>query len=202
MMMKNIPEIVLASKSARRKEILTHLGFDPRIIVSDADETVDRLLSPEMLTEELSLRKAEAVKPYVSGNQLVIASDTVVAKDGRIFGKPKDEKNAFDMLSALAGSIHKVVSGACVSYGEKTAVTHDVTFVTFRAMSDDEIRSYIAAEAPYDKAGAYGIQDKASVFVEKIDGDYFNVVGLPVFKLFSLMQKEFGISYFDLLGGK
>ena len=200
--MKNAPEIVLASKSARRQEILTHLGLKPRIIVSDADETVDKILTPELFTEELSLRKAQAVKPYVNEKQIVIASDTVVAKDGNIFGKPRDEKDAFDMLSALSGSIHKVVSGVCVSYNGRTEVTHDVTYVTFRELSDAEIKSYIKAEAPYDKAGAYGIQDKASVFVEKIDGDYFNVVGLPVYKLFSLLKNEFGVSYFDLLDRK
>lgn len=162
---------------------------------------MENIISPELFTEELSLRKAEAVKPYVSEDQIVIASDTVVAKDGRIFGKPKDEKDAFDMLSSLSGSVHKVVSGVCVSYNGITKVTSDVTYVTFREMSDSEIRSYIKAEAPYDKAGAYGIQDKASVFVEKIDGDYFNVVGLPVYKLFSLLKNEFGVSYFDLIEG-
>lgn len=196
------PEIVLASKSARRKEILTHLGLEPKIIVSDADETVDKVLTPELFTEELSLRKANAVASLVTPDQIVIASDTVVAKDSAIFGKPRDEKDAIEMLSALSGSIHKVVSGICVCYGGKTAVTHDVTKVTFKQLSDEEIRRYVASGEPFDKAGGYGIQDRASVFVEKIDGDYFNVVGLPVFKLFSLLQKEFGIGYFELLGDK
>lgn len=200
--MKNIPEIVLASKSARRKEILTHLGLSPKIIVSDADESVDKILTPELFTEEISLRKAQAVLPSVSGGQLVIASDTVVAKDSVIFGKPKDEKDAFDMLSALSGSIHKVVSGIALSLDGKTVVSHDVTYVTFKELKEEEIRRYVASGEPFDKAGAYGIQDRASVFVEKIDGDYFNVVGLPVFKLFSLLQKEYGIGYFDLLGAK
>ena len=196
--MKTIPKIILASKSARRKEILEHLGLAPKIIVSDADENVDKTLTPELFTEEVSLRKAEAVKPYVGANQLVIASDTVVAKDARIFGKPRDEKDAYDMLSALSGSIHKVVSGISLTLDNKTVVSHDVTYVTFREMSESEIRSYIATGEPFDKAGGYGIQDSASVFVEKIDGDYFNVVGLPVFKMFSMLKSEFGISYFDL----
>lgn len=196
--MINVSEIVLASASARRKEILTHLGLNPRILVSEADENVDRPLTPEMLTEELSLRKAGAVLPLVSDGQLVIASDTVVAKDNLIFGKPHSESEAFEMLSKLSGTTHKVVSGVAVSLNGHTSVTHDVTNVTFRRLTDREIESYVASGEPFDKAGGYGIQDTASVFIEKIDGEYFNVVGLPVYKMFSLLKADFGLDYYDL----
>ncbi|MBR2474045.1 MAG: septum formation protein Maf [Clostridia bacterium] len=194
----NIPEIILASASARRREILTHLGLEPRILVSDADETVDRVLTPELFTEELSLRKAQAVMPLIKRDQLLIASDTVVAKGDTIFGKPHSEKEAFDMLSALSGSTHKVVSGVALSLNGQTSVTHDVTLVTFRELSKTEILRYVESGEPFDKAGGYGIQDTASVFIEKIDGEYFNVVGLPVYKMFSVLKSDFGLDYFTL----
>ncbi len=196
----NTPKIILASKSARRIEILTHLGLNPTVMVSDADETVNEPLSPEALTEELSLRKAGAVLPSVKENQLVIASDTVVSSlSGEIFGKPRDKDDAYRMLSELSGTTHRVVSGIALSLNGKTAVSHDITFVKFKPLTEREILSYISTTEPYDKAGGYGIQDKASVFVEKIDGDFYNVVGLPVYKMFELMKKEFNLDYFDLL---
>lgn len=197
----NAPKIILASKSARRIEILTHLGLNPTVMVSDADETVNEPLSPEALTEELSLRKAGAVLPNVKENQLVIASDTVVSSlSGEIFGKPRDKDDAYRMLSSLSGTTHRVVSGIALHLNGKTAVSHDITFVKFKPLTEREILSYISTTEPYDKAGGYGIQDKASVFVEKIDGDFYNVVGLPVYKMFELMKKEFDLDYFDLIG--
>ena len=194
------PKIILASKSARRIEILTHLGLNPTVMVSDADETVNEQMTPESLTEELSLRKASAVLPRAGSNGLVIASDTVVASmNGEIFGKPRDKDDAYRMLSSLSGTTHRVVSGIALSLGGKTAVSHDVTLVKFKALTDREIMSYISTAEPYDKAGGYGIQDRASVFVEKIDGDFYNVVGLPVYKMFELMKKEFDLDFFDLI---
>ena len=197
--MKNIPRIVLASQSARRQEILRHLGLDPKIIVSEADENTTEKLTPEALTEQLSVRKAEAILPLCDENDMVIAGDTVVALGDEIFGKPTDREDAFRMLSILSGTTHKVVSGIAVCYGGKIAVSHEVTEVTFRKISENELRAYIATGEPDDKAGAYGMQDKASVFVEKINGDYFNVVGLPVFKMFQLIKEHFDLSYFDFI---
>lgn len=197
--MNNI-EIILASKSVRRIEILTHLGLNPTVMVSDADENVTEPLTPEALTEELSLRKAGAVLDKIGKNQLVIASDTVVASmNGAIFGKPRDKEDAYRMLSELSGTTHRVVSGIALSLNGKTAVSHDVTYVKFKPLTEREILSYISTAEPYDKAGGYGIQDRASVFVEKIDGDFYNVVGLPVYKMFDLMKKEFNLDFFDLL---
>lgn len=195
--MKNIPTLVLASQSIRRQEILRHLGLELKIIVSDADENITEKLSPEEFTERLSIRKAEAVLPLCDKNDMIIAGDTVVALGDEIFGKPTDREDAFRMLSALSGTTHKVVSGIAVCYGGKTAVSHEVTEVTFRSLSEAEINAYIDTGEPFDKAGSYGLQDKASVFVEKINGDYFNVVGLPVFRMFRLIKEHFGIDYFD-----
>ncbi len=195
-----MPRIILASKSARRIEILNHLGLKPQVMVSDADESVSEVLSPEALTEELSLRKARAVMPRADKGSLIIASDTVVAAlNGEIFGKPRDKEQAYKMLCSLSGTTHRVVSGVALCLDGKTAVTHETTFVKFKELSESEILSYISTNEPYDKAGGYGIQDKASVFVEKIDGDYYNVVGLPVFKMFKLMKDSFGLDYFDLI---
>lgn len=197
--MAKLPRLVLASQSARRQEILRHLGLDPKIIVSEADENITEKLTPELLTEQLSIRKAEAVLPLCEKNDMVIAGDTVVALGDEIFGKPADREDAFRMLSALSGTTHKVVSGIAVCYGGKIAVSHEVTEVTFRPISEAEINAYIDTGEPFDKAGSYGMQDKASVFVEKINGDYFNVVGLPVFKMFRLINEHFGLDYFDFI---
>ena len=194
--MNNFPNIVLASQSARRRDILCHLGFEPKIIVSEADENIAEKLTPEMFTEQVSLRKAQTVLPLCDENDMVIAGDTVVALGDEIFGKPTDREDAFRMLSRLSGRVHKVVSGVAICYGGKIVVGHDVTEVTFREISEEEIRAYVETGEADDKAGSYGLQDKASVFVEKINGDYFNVVGLPVFKLFQLIKNNFGISYF------
>ena len=198
--MNTSPRIILASASARRKEILTHLGLNPEIAVSNADENIDPTTPPRLYTEELSLRKASAVKPDFGDDCLIIASDTVVYAGGKILGKPADRDDAFSMLSMLSGSTHSVISGIAVLYDGKVSVTSEVTDVTFRSIPEREIYDYISTGEPFDKAGAYGIQDIASVFVEKINGDYFNVVGLPVFRLFELLKREFGLDYFGLCG--
>lgn len=197
--MKNNVKIILASKSARRKEILEHLGLTPTIIVSNADENVSEKLTPERFVEEVSLRKAEAVKSLCGENDLIIASDTVVYCGERILGKPRDEKEALEMLSLLSGTTHSVTSGLAIIYKGKTVLSHETTEVTFRKISEEEALAYVHTSEPYDKAGGYGIQDRASVFTEKISGDYLNVVGLPVYRLFSVLNKEYGIDLFDLI---
>ena len=196
--MTNAPGIVLASNSARRKEILIHLGLDPKIIVSAADETVKTPLPADILTMELAKRKLNAVINKTKDDEIVLAADTVVEKSGIVFGKPKDVPSALEMLRTLSGSTHNVVSGIAVRYQGKTVTSFEQTKVTFRKIDDDEIMSYIESGEPFDKAGGYGIQDKASVFVKKIDGDYFNVVGLPVFNFFSVLKNDFGLDGFSL----
>ncbi len=197
--MKTVPNIILASKSPRRKEMLEHLGLKPTVIVSNADENVSETLSPERFVEEVSLRKAEAVKPLCKEGDLIIASDTVVYCDGKILGKPHSEKEALDMLSLLSGKAHKVTSGLALIYNGRTVLSHETTEVTFRSIGEAEALAYVRTNEPYDKAGGYGIQDRASVFVEKINGDYLNVVGLPVYRLFSILKSEYGIDFFDLI---
>lgn len=197
--MNKTPNIILASKSARRREILEHLGLKLTVRVSNADESVPGSPSPERYAEEVSLRKAEAVKPMCKSGDLIIASDTAVYCNGRILGKPHSEKEAHEMLSGLSGTTHTVTSGIAVIYNGKTALAHETTEVTFRKISETEISEYVKTGEPFDKAGGYGIQDRAAVFTERINGDYLNVVGLPVYRLFSLLKSDFGLDFFDLI---
>lgn len=184
--------IVLASKSPRRKELLGLLDLDFQIITADIDETMDSTLPVSEEVARLSFDKAAAIKPKVSENTVIISADTVVELDGKVMGKPKDEADAFNMLKSLSGNTHNVLSGVTVMQGDKAVSKTVVTKVHFRTITDDEINAYIKTLEPMDKAGSYGIQGRASKFVEKINGDYFNVVGLPVCTL-SQMLKEFDI---------
>ncbi len=187
---------VLASKSPRRKELLKNVGIDAEIMPSNVDEDVFNGLPAEKMVTELALLKAADVARSFSGNTIVIGADTCVCLNGEIFGKPENEDDARDMLKKLSGNTHEVCTGYCVvncKNGESVAKC-EKTLVTFRTLSDDEIDAYIKTREPMDKAGAYGIQMRGSKFVEKIDGDYFNVVGLPVCALFKLLENEFGIT--------
>ncbi len=190
--MKAIPKIILASRSIRRKEILEHLGLDIEIKVSGADENIDPHTPPGLYTEILSLRKAEAVLPCPN-DKMIIASDTIVYAGGEILGKPHDREDAIRMLTLLSGNVHTVYSGVAVIYNGETYVTHDETEVIFRPLDREEIERYVDSGEPFDKAGGYGIQDRASVFIQGIKGDYFNVVGLPVYKMFEILKEKFGI---------
>ena len=185
--------IILASKSPRRKEILEKLGLNFEISVSDANEDVGEM-PPERAVEEISKRKAEAVlEKGGKEDALVIAADTVVSIDGKTLGKPKDEKEAKEMLKTLSGNTHTVFTGFAVCFGGKMRTCYEATKVKFKVLSDQEIENYVNSGEPMDKAGAYGIQGKAIVFVESINGDFFNVVGLPVFKIYETVKNEFGI---------
>ena len=190
--MKNIPNIILASKSPRRKEMLEHLGLKPTVIVSNADENVSESLSPERFVKEVSLRKAEAVRPLCKDGDLIIASDTVVVCDGRILGKPHGEKEALEMLSLLSGTTHKVISGLALIYNGRTVLSHETTEVTFRALAEEEIRAYVATGEPMDKAGAYGIQGKGGSLVAGYNGEFDTVVGFNMTLLRALMHEAVG----------
>jgi len=170
--------VVLASASPRRKMILENAGFDVTVRVSDADETLPAGISPESAVEYLAKIKANAVER--NKDELIIAADTVVVLDGKILGKPEDENEAREMLSSLSGRRHTVFTGVCMIYNEKEEIFSDRTEVEFYSLSDEEIKEYIKTGEPMDKAGAYGIQGKGSLFVKGIDGDFFNVMGLPV----------------------
>lgn len=187
-----MPEIVLASQSPRRRELLSLAFSDFIIMPSNADETLPDGLSPEESVVEIAKRKVLDIRQRVSCDSLVIGADTIVVKDGAILGKPVDKEDAFNMLSSLSGNTHTVYTGVVLAKGDKLSCSYEATDVTFRTLSDDEINAYIATGEPMDKAGAYGIQQLGAFLVEKICGDYFNVVGLPMCKL-GKMLSEFGI---------
>ncbi len=188
-------EIILASASPRRKELLSLLDIPFKTMVSDADETIDTSLPFYFIAESLSLKKAAAVAKNVREHALIIGADTIVVTDNKILGKPKDEQDAFNMLKELSGKWHSVISGVTVldNITAKSESFYVETKVKFSELSDEEINTYIKTKEPMDKAGAYGIQGKGSKFIEKIEGDYFNVVGLPVHALYKVLKKEFNL---------
>ena len=184
--------IILASKSPRRAELMQQIGLPFTVCPADADESVTPELSPAEAVAEISKRKALAVRKMRDAGDVIVACDTVVALDHRIFGKPHTAEEAEAMLHLLSGRTHSVFSGLTVCCG--TAVTSAVECidVTFRTLSDAEITAYVKSGEPMDKAGAYGIQGLGAVLVERIAGDYFNVVGLPLCRL-AQMLCPFGI---------
>ena len=191
-------DFILASGSPRRKELLELMGLEFKVIVSQADEdSVSKDLKPELYVQELALLKASATAKEVlrNKNAVIISADTIVTLDGQILGKPKDEDDAFNKLSKLSGREHEVYTGYCVMrISNGKAVCGKVrTKVKFKDLSDDKIRGYINSGEPMDKAGAYGIQGLGSLLIEKIDGDYFNVVGLPISALADTLEDEMDI---------
>lgn len=172
--------IILASQSPRRQELLKLITNDFEIKVSNVDETLPSGISPKDAVLYLSKIKAE---PFKNDGDIIIGADTVVALDGKILGKPKNDENAREMLKFLSGKAHSVFTGVTLIKGDITRSFAVETKVKFFDLTDEEIDEYIKTGEPADKAGAYGIQGYGSLLVEKIDGDYFNVVGLPVSKL-------------------
>ena len=182
--------LILASKSPRRKELLSIITTDFEIIPAVGEENADPALSPDMFVQELAKQKALEIAAS-HPDDVIIGSDTVVAAQGEILGKPKDKADAFRMLSLLSGTSHSVFTGvAVVKNGGVHSFTEE-TKVKFFTLSDSEINDYIATGEPFDKAGAYGIQDIGALLVEGIEGDYYNVMGLPVGRLYRLL-KELG----------
>lgn len=194
----NKPLFVLASKSPRRKELLEKIGINAQIIPSQINEDDYKNLEAEKMVMQLSFVKAADVSRSFRKNTFVIGADTCVCLDGNIFGKPESIEDAKRMLSELSGKTHQVYTGYCVidcSTG-KSVSRYSTTNVTFKELTDGEIEAYVNTREPLDKAGAYGIQGKGAVFVEKIDGDYSNVVGLPLCPLYKLFKEEFSIDIF------
>lgn len=175
-------ELILASASPRRHELLDAAGVKHSVLPTDADETLPEKTEPQEAVMLLSRRKADAAlaSGKVPADAVVVAADTVVLANGEIFGKPKDEADARRMLSALSGGTHDVYTGITVTNRDKTYTEYEVTHVTVRRIKDSEIDRYIESGEPFGKAGAYAIQGRASKFITRIDGDYTNVVGLPV----------------------
>ncbi len=191
-------KFILASASPRRKELLGAIGLDFAVIVSEADEdSVSKELEPSLYVQELAMLKAAATAKAVIEykDTIVIAADTIVTLDGKILGKPSDKEDAFDMLKALSGRTHEVYTGYCVMrIADGFSVCNAVkTEVTFKELTDEKINNYIATNEPMDKAGSYGIQGLGGLLIEKFNGDYQNVVGLPVSALADTLEKEFDI---------
>ena len=194
--------IILASASPRRRELLSSMGLEYRVVVSDADESAVSAegVPPDIYVQELALIKAAAAAKQVMKDRkaVIISADTIVVNDGKILGKPEDAQEAFDMLSSLSGHGHKVYTGCCVMRirDGKTICGSVATDVYFKELSEDKIWRYIATGEPADKAGAYGIQGLGGMLVERIDGDYQNVVGLSVSTLADTLEKDFDIEIF------
>ena len=184
--------IILASKSPRRQELLRLLGVEFQILTEEVDETMDPALPPEDEVRRVSALKAQAVTDRVSEQDIVISADTIVVLDRRVMGKPKSAEDAVQMLEALSGRTHRVMTGLTVRRGSCTESVTVITEITFRSLSGREIDAYVRSGEPMDKAGAYGIQGGASVFVSHLSGDYFNVMGLPVCTLTQLLR-SFGV---------
>ncbi len=182
-------KIVLASKSPRRKEILENLGFKFSVVTKDTDESSTET-DPKALTKELAFRKGKAVAETINERDvLVISSDTVVWCDGKILGKPKNEAEAKEMLKLLSGRRHTVTSGLSLFFNGKIVTDSEDTDVYFADLTDDFIEKYVASGEPMDKAGSYAVQGVASMYIEKLHGCYFNVVGLPVRLLCKLLKE-------------
>lgn len=185
--------IILASASPRRQELIKRLFERYSVIPADIDETVPDEIGPEFAPVFLAAQKAKAIGDQYP-EDLILAADTVVIADGRILGKPKDRDDAKQMLRFLSGKTHKVITGCCISKGGSSASFHEESYVTFYDLSEKEIDEYVDKGLADGKAGAYGIQDQGALFVERIEGDYYNIVGLPIARLNreirSLLEEE------------
>ncbi|MBD5146967.1 MAG: septum formation protein Maf [Ruminococcus sp.] len=174
--------VILASASPRRKELMGYIVPRFEIIPADVDETLPKEIPAEKSAEFLAVKKAEHISAQYP-ESIVIGSDTVVVVDGEILGKPADEADAYRMLTKLSGKVHTVITGVCISQGEKKKSFSEATRVEFYPLSEEEIRGYIATGDPMDKAGAYGIQGEGCVLIKGIEGDFFTVMGLPAARL-------------------
>lgn len=190
----DMQSFILASKSKRRRSLLDMLGVRYDVIVTDANEDT-KALSPADIVMEISKRKAEAVKISI-GDRIIIAADTIVWHSGCAIGKPCDIDEAKRILRGLSGDMHEVYSGVTLIGLGKQVSFYERTSVYFRKLSEREICRYAESGSVLDKAGAYGIQDPGGLFVEKIEGDFYNVVGLPLTKMAKKLHEIFGV---DLL---
>ena len=195
--MNEINEIILASGSPRRKEILRSLGLNFKIITPDINEAHHENEQPEIYCVRMAKTKALNISS-AHKNSLVIAADTIVVIDDMILGKPKDSHDAFNMLKNLQGREHQVLTGIALAKNEKLLTDYERTFVKFRTLTDAQIRSYISTHESDDKAGSYAVQGKGALLIQNITGDYYNVVGFPVCK-FGFMLENFGYTLEDLI---
>ncbi len=182
-------KIVLASQSPRRKELIAYISENVLVRPAECDETLPDGIGAREAVEYLSEIKNTAVRKISEDNEIIISADTVVAVNDEILGKPADKEDARRMLMLLNGNIHQVYTGVTISTAENSVTFSEKTDVIFYELTEREIEEYISSSEPYDKAGAYGIQGKASLLVKGISGDYFNVVGLPVARLKRELEK-------------
>ena len=188
-------KIILASQSPRRKEILSMITDKFEVIVSNAEEIMDKKLTNEEQVKHLAYIKAKAVfdETKFMGNRVVIGSDTIVVKDKKIYGKPKNHDAAMNMLKELKNDKHEVMTGICVMIEKNGEVMEkldiDITTVYINDITEKELEEWIATNEAYDKAGGYAIQGKFGVFIQKIEGNYFTVVGLPIHKVYQLIKE-------------
>lgn len=189
-MINTFPPVILASKSPRRQELLQQMGIDFRVVLKEVDESFPAFLQPAEIAVYIARKKAEAFDDSLQENEVVITADTIVTIDGLILGKPEDEQDAFRILSLLSGKTHEVITGVAFLYKHKIHGFYDSTTVYFRELSDDDKWYYIQNFKPFDKAGAYGIQEWIGhAAIEKIEGSYNNVVGFPTFRVYQELQK-------------
>lgn len=186
-------QLILASASPRRREILSMAGYRFTVLAPEVDERAPGL-PPDDLVQELSRRKAAAAAALAGPDDVILAADTVVALDGEILGKPGSGKRATQMLRSLSGKVHTVYTGFTIA-DKTTAVTRAAAAqVTMREITQEEIDAYVATGSPLDKAGAYGIQEAAGMFVQSLQGDYYTIMGLPICPVSVLLRDTFGIT--------
>ncbi len=187
-------KIILASKSPRRVALMELAKFDFEIVPSNYDEKIDNEYDIENTSKKLSYNKAKEIFDNTQGDRTIIGADTIVVKENKILGKPKDRTDAIKMLRQLQGGMHTVYTSIAVliEYQEKYKEYNEIikTDVYVKNMSDEEIIEYVDSEEPYDKAGAYGIQTSFSVFVEKIEGDYSSILGLPISRIYDILKEN------------
>ena len=191
-MLKKLSEqynIVLGSASPRRKELLSDIGLRFRILISNKEETFSSSLNEEEIAKFLAKQKSEFLSEKLKKNELLITADTIVYFNNKLLNKPKNKEEAFEMLNKLSENTHKVITGVCLKSKNKEIIFSTTTFVTFKKLSNDEIHHYIDKHNPYDKAGAYGIQDWiGKIGINNINGSYTNVVGLPISDLYQHLK--------------
>ena len=191
-----MPKIILASASPRRRQLLHQVGAKFEVVTSNVEENIEQQMPASDLVQALAYAKARDVAYHIHDNAcIVIGADTVVVYNDQILGKPQHKEHAYEMLRMLSGSTHEVFTGFAIidKHTDKSVKQYEKTRVTFRQLNDREINAYIKTGEPMDKAGAYGIQEIGSLLIESIQGDYFNVVGLPIMRVACLLKSEFGI---------
>ncbi|MDO4720611.1 MAG: Maf family protein [Peptostreptococcaceae bacterium] len=197
-------DIILASASPRRREILQQFHIDFEVLSADIDETLQEDLPAHINAMRLAFRKGQSVYEQEKAKRqiLVISADTIVYTEGKILGKPKDADEARRMIRSLSGRMHQVITGYAL-FGQNLRYLHyESTKVWFRSLSVDEIEEYIQTKEPYDKAGGYGIQGLGGLLADRIEGDYANVVGLPIAKIYEVLRRRYGLNLMDYSTGE